>query len=120
MRARHRIDPAASDIEAEDLDRFIIDLTSELVRAPAIDLAVLREGLARLARLVRVERIVLWELSADGASVLLRYADSPSAGESAADFIPAIQFGWLMEQNRQAQIVVWPRVPEDIPAAAVR
>ena len=119
MKARRRIDCEADYADTGDLDRFILDLTREIVRVPAIDPAVLRGELARLARLIDVDRIVMWELSPHGAFALLRYVHEKAESAALPDFIPAVQFGWLMEQNRQAKIVVWNRVPEDIPAAAV-
>jgi PAS domain S-box-containing protein len=67
-----------------------------------------------------VERVTLWELSPDGGVALLRHVHDRAGTEAPPeDIIPAVQFEWLMQQNRKEQIVVWRRMPEDIPAAAV-
>jgi PAS domain S-box-containing protein len=120
MKARRN--PAKDEANVpEEVDRFILEFTAALVRGSADGMPRMNDQwLARLADLLDVDRITLWELSPDGAAVLRRHTYNFRGHEAAPEVVPAVQFPWLMEQNRQGRIVVWRQLPEDTPPDAIR
>jgi PAS domain S-box-containing protein len=78
----------------------------------------IRVWLRKLARFIRVERITLWECTPDG-SQLQRSVVHCHDGEPPRQCRDIDTFPWLTQQYRQGSIVVWRRIPEDIPAEAV-
>jgi PAS domain S-box-containing protein len=101
-------------------ESFLIEIANAAVQAHAEAVTSLIDGwLAKLAALTELDRISLWELSQDGQNVR-RHAYTGPGCDPSPNVTPAEQFPWLLEQNRLGRIVMWPRVPDDIPAEAVK
>jgi two-component system, sporulation sensor kinase A len=124
VRASRSAGSARRLLHAESFDVFdsiLVELSDAFARAPASGTAVLiDEWLARLAPLVRVERITLWELSADGGTSFNRHSYASAGCEAAPGFASIEHFSWLVRQSLARQIVAWSRIPDDVPAAAAR
>ena len=105
---------------APRLETFLLQLSAAFLQmrsdAPP---ALIDAWLGKLAQLVGVDRISLWELSADGEAVYQRHSHAMPAMEQTPVSVPSRQFRWLTQEYRKGNIVVWPRVPDDIPEAAV-
>ena len=101
-------------------DSILVEFSDAFARASASGAsALIDKWLARLAALVDVERITLWELSADGKTLFRRHSYVGAGYEAAPAFASTEQFSWLMEQSLSRQIVAWSRIPVDIPTSAV-
>lgn len=100
----------------------MVQLSHEVIRASVEDasLQLIELTLRKLAEYLGVDRLTLWELSADGNVVFRRYTHAASGFEAAPSIVPAQEFGWLMDQNRAGRTVVWERIPDDIPQHAER
>jgi signal transduction histidine kinase len=100
-------------------DGFLLSLAAALANVPGELVGRDFAGwLRKLARLVRVDRICLWEWPDDGSSLEPTFVYSNcDTGPRGAD-VTAQSFPWLTEQYRAGHVVVWHRIPEDIPAEA--
>jgi PAS domain S-box-containing protein len=111
---RHR-----EPVESRRFERFLVELSDAFVQRPAVLVTpLIDEWLGKLARLIAVDRITLWEISSDGNTIIRRYMHTLPGCEPSPSVVPGWQFSWLMEQNRRGNIVAWSRIPEDIPLEA--
>lgn len=115
--AARRPDP----VESPEFVSFLVELSDTFVRRPAaLVTPLIEDWLARLARLIGVDRITLWETPPQGGAIFRRYMYTrPGCKPPPGRVVPARQFAWLMEQNRLGNVVAWSRVPEDIPEEAL-
>jgi PAS domain S-box-containing protein len=106
-------------IESRQFETFLVELSDAFVQRPAaLVTPLIDEWLGKLARLIAVDRITLWEISGDGNTIVRRYMHTLPGCEPAPSVVPGRQFSWLMEQNRRGQIIAWSHVPEDVPIEA--
>jgi PAS domain S-box-containing protein len=102
-----------------EFETFLVELSDAFVQRPAVLVTpLIDEWLGKLAHLISVDRITLWEIAGDGTTVVRRYMHILPGCDPAPSAVSARRFSWLMEQNRRGNIVAWSRVPEDIPAEA--
>lgn len=112
--------PARRDpIESRAFESFLVELSDAFVQRPAARVVpLLDEWLAKLAELIEVDRIALWEISQDGRTIVRRFMHSLRGCEAPPAVAPAEQFKWLVEQSRRGKVVAWSRLPDDIPKQA--
>lgn len=72
----------------------------------------------KLARLVGVDRICLWEWPGDGSSLQPTFSYSNYEVQPPRTAVTTHSFPWLTEQYRAGRVVVWRRIPDDIPPEA--
>ena len=111
---------APESVDFDLSDSVLAQLCDAFARAPASGASTLiDEWLARLAPLVGVDRLTLWELSPDGETSFRRHSYA-SAGCAAPPLLASRRrFEWLTKQSRCGRVVAWSRMPDDIPAPAV-
>jgi PAS domain S-box-containing protein len=113
--------PRRDPIESRGFESFLVELSDAFVQRPAtLVIPLLNDWLARLAGLIEVDRIALWEISHDGRSIVRRFMHTVRGCEPPPAVAPAEQFKWLVEQSRRGKVVVWSRMPDDIPKQAHR
>jgi PAS domain S-box-containing protein len=113
--SRRRREPVGS----RTFETFLVELSDAFVQRPTVLVTpLIDEWLGKLARMIAVDRITLWEISSDGNTISRRYMHTMPGCESSPSIVPGTQFSWLMEQNRRGNIVAWSRIPEDIPVEA--
>jgi PAS domain S-box-containing protein len=120
-RSRRRPNPRNRDepIESRAFESFLVDLSDAFVQRPAAEvLPLLNEWLTRLARLIAVDRIALWEIPESQSAIVRRFLYAAPGCEPPPTVAPIEQFRWLMEQNRLGKVVAWSHVPDDIPEEA--
>lgn len=97
----------------------MVELSDAFVQRPAtLVVPLLTEWLGRLAELVEVDRIALWEISRDGGTIVRRFMHTLQGCAPPPAVAPAEQFKWLVEQSRRGKVVNWSRMPEDVPEQA--
>ncbi len=116
------LDSSRRLIPAEDnalaFDRLILELSEAFIGSSSNDPHLIDYWLARLAVLVGVERVTLWELTRYGEQILRCHTYVASGVPEPPPVMPSQQFNWLMEQNRRGRITAWARMPDDVPASA--
>jgi PAS domain S-box-containing protein len=117
VRRRLRLGPRRSRAH---LELFLLELSAASVQAAASDTeALCNRWLEKLARMLRLDRLSLWELSPDGRIVYRRHGYDRPGCESTSAFILSQQLPWLMDENRRGNVVAWSRIPSDVPEGAV-
>ena len=100
-------------------ESFLLELSAYFAKAPAdcVEQGI-DEWLEKLARFVGIDRISLWECDSDGRHARRQHLYSHAGLQASPPKSLSADFSWITEQYRRGNIVSWPRVPEDIPAAA--
>ncbi len=100
-------------------ESFLLELSAAFVQVrPGGTDELIDVWLGKLARFMHVDRSSLWELAMDGETVHRRYVYSVPGLESVPAAVPRTEYAWLTARYRRGDIVVWSRIPEDIPEAA--
>jgi PAS domain S-box-containing protein len=73
----------------------------------------------RLARLLRVDCISLWEWSEQEPAFRSRFVFPTWGVEFPAPGFTTRSYPWLTQEYRGGRVVAWSRIPEDIPAEAI-
>jgi PAS domain S-box-containing protein len=123
---RHAEAPAGSGNLAGGRNRrrgrfgaFLASFSASFAGTPAPDTGdAISVWLKKLAHLVRVDCISLWEWQLDEPLVHARFAYSNCRSEYLEPSVPTRSYPWLAQQYRNGKVVAWARIPDDIPPEA--
>ncbi len=117
--AAGRAKPDANIAGRLRFESFLLELSAFFAKAPTdgiergVDL-----WLEKLARFIDVDRISLWDCTADGGQMQLRHLYCVPDFPKALSTIATTALPWLIEEFRQGRIARCDRIPEDLPASA--
>jgi PAS domain S-box-containing protein len=103
--------------EVSRLDRFLLDLAHGLVLPDPLAATRPLDGLLqKVAHVLPIDRIILWEVSPAGSRTFQSHLWVEHAELGPPPEL--VDLPWLAGQCRRERIVNWSRVPDDLPAAA--
>jgi PAS domain S-box-containing protein len=100
-------------------ESFLVELSAYFAKASAYsgDRGI-DEWLEKLAKLIEIDRISLWEADPDGLHMRRQHVFAASAHCIRAPTMARADYPWVSEQYRRGRIVAWNRLPGDVPAEA--
>ena len=110
---------AASIVGRLRFESFLLELSAYFAKAPSdcVDRGI-DAWLEKLAAFIGVDRIGLWERDPDGVQMHRRHFYTSLGPAIRTPIMLSTDFPWTSEQYRQGKIIIWERVPEDIPEEA--
>jgi two-component system sensor kinase FixL len=118
--AQTRRRPAVSALQERlRFESFLVELSSAFTRArvQGVDREI-ELWLEKLAQFIGVERSSLWEMHEGARSVARRYFYMAPGQNPGTNHSPTEEFSWLTEQYLRGNMVIWSRMPDDIPKSA--
>jgi PAS domain S-box-containing protein len=114
-----RAKPGANVIGRLRFESFLLELSAYFAKAPAdfVDRGI-DAWLEKLAGFIGVDRVSLWECDPDGVQMHRQHFYSRPGINIPSPIVRTDDFPWTNEQYQQGKIIIWERVPADVPAAA--
>jgi two-component system, LuxR family, sensor kinase FixL len=101
------------------IESFCLALSADFLKTPTEEVDhVIDAWLEKLASLIQVDTIALWERNADDVTVQRHHFYAVSGLNQVPSSVPGNVFPWVDKQYRQGSTVNWARVPDDIPDEA--
>jgi PAS domain S-box-containing protein len=114
-----RTKAAAKNVGRLRFESFLLELSAYFVKAPVDSLdRGIDEWLAKLARIIGVDRISLWECDPDGSQMRRLHVFSNPGLQLRPPRVVHTDFQWVSKQYLRGKIIAWGRIPDDMPAAA--